>query len=331
MVITVEPLALAASLSILATVFLLFMGFGARNRSAEAMAQRLDSLSQESSEAGGAQSGQEPALRRRPRGSLVGRNALLALFGGSEQVALDLSRAGIPLRVSEYYVIRWGLALVLFLAPLIFNRGIIGLAFALILVVVGFMLPRFYVSSKRKARLTKINAQLVELLGSVSNSLKSGYALMQSFEFAAQQLHPPLATEVKQMLRETSLGKSAEEALNSFGQRIDSADLDMVLTAINIQRAVGGNLGEILDNVSFTMRERERIRGDIRTLTAQQRMTGIIIGGLPVGMGALFMFINPEYMSLLFTETVGRLMLLAAIGLELMGIFAMKRILAIDV
>ena len=133
------------------------------------------------------------------------------------------------------------------------------------------------------------------------------------------------------MVRDANLGMSGEDALDAMGERIASADLDMVLTAINIQRAVGGNLAEILDNVAFTMRERERIRGEITTLTAQQRMTGIVIGGLPVGMGALFMVINPAYMGLLFTETAGRIMLAAAVGLEVVGAFSMKRILNIEV
>lgn len=327
-----DPLPLAAALSILLTVFFLLMGLGIkRSHGLDAMAQRLQSLRQPGTEGPVIQKGQEPLLRQRSYSGLPGLSPLLANFRGSQRVALELERAGIPLRVGEYYMIRWLLAFVLFLIPLVVNRGIIGLVFAVILGVMGFMLPQAYVSSKRKGRLAKINAQLVEMLALVSNSLKSGYGLMQSFEFAAQQLRPPLAIELKRMLRETSLGKSGEEALLGLGQRINSPDLDMVLAAINIQRAVGGNLAEVLSNVSFTMRERERIRGEVRTLTSQQRMTGIIIGGLPIGMGALFMLINPDYMGLLFTETVGRIMLLAAVGLEVMGILAMKRILAIDV
>src|SRR3970040_2215470 len=153
---------------------------------------------------------------------------------------------------------------------------------------------------------------MVEMLGMVANSLKSGYGLMQSFEFASKQLEAPMATELKRMIRDANLGMAAEDALAAMGERIDSADLDMVLTAINIQRSVGGNLAEILESVSYTMRERERIRGEIMTLTSQERMTGIIIGGLPIGMGALFMLINPDYMGLLFTTTGGRSFFLAA-------------------
>ena len=154
---------------------------------------------------------------------------------------------------------------------------------------------------------------------------------MQSFDFAAKQMRPPLALELRRMLREANLGMSAEDALNSLGERIASPDLDMVLTAINIQRNVGGNLSEILETVAATMRERERIRGDVRTLTAQQTMTGIIIGGLPVGVGLLFMLINPAYMSLLFTDPIGRALLLGAIVLEAVGVMVIKRVMVIDV
>lgn len=133
------------------------------------------------------------------------------------------------------------------------------------------------------------------------------------------------------MLREGTLGMSAEQALFALGQRVDSRDLDMVITAINIQRSVGGNLAEILDNVAFTMRERERIRGEINTLTSQQRLTGIVIGALPVFMFAIFMVINPGYMSLLFTTMAGRGIMGTAIVLEILGYFTIKRIVAIEV
>jgi tight adherence protein B len=327
-----EPLALIAAVCILTAVSLVVFGLGRKDNAATAaMAERLESVQErQPEEEEGQQEGQE-FLRIRSYSDLPGLSAILSQFRGSEKAAVELERAGIPLRVGEYYMIRWGLALAFFVAPLLFNRSAFGLLFAVILAVVGYMLPARHVAGKKKARFKKINAQLVELLGLVSNSLKSGYALMQSFEFAADQMQPPLATELKRMLRETGLGRSAEDAILDMGSRINSPDLDMVIMAINIQRSVGGNLGEILNNVSFTMRERERIRGEIRTLTAQQRMTGIVIGGLPIFVGGLFMLINPDYMTLLFTETAGRAMLVIAVALEGAGVLVMKRVLAIEV
>jgi tight adherence protein B len=237
----------------------------------------------------------------------------------------------VPLRVGEYYIIRWVAAIGFLAIPWVFSQGIYAIVLSIGMAVLGYSLPAIWLGSKIGSRSRRINAQLVEMLGMVANSLKSGYGLMQSFEFASKQLDPPLAVELKRMLRDANLGMSGEDALQALGERISSPDLDMVLTAINIQRAVGGNLAEILESVAFTMRERERIRGEIVTLTSQQRLTGYIIGGLPVGMLLLFLVINPSYMSLLFTTFPGRLILLASACLEVLGAFSMKRILAIEV
>lgn len=258
-------------------------------------------------------------------------SSLLAGMGSSEATALQLERAGVPLRVGEYYMIRLVAAVVLFLVPLVFGISLFNLFIALVLAAIGFLAPTQWLNNKRNKRTERINAQLVDMLGMVSNSIKSGYGLMQSLEFAGSQLPAPLGLELRRMLREATLGMTSEAALGAMGKRIDSSDLDLVLTAINIQRAVGGNLAEILDNVNYTMRERERIRGDIATLTAQQKLTGIVVGGLPVFMFIVFMVINPGYMSVFFEKSIGHLILLVATGLEVMGYLAMKRIMAIEV
>jgi len=270
-------------------------------------------------------------LKQRSYSGFPVLSAFLAQFKGSEKVALQLERAGLPLRVGEYYMIRWGVAALFFVLPLVFAQSLLMLLVAAGAGLVGYMVPAFWISAKRKGRMTRNNAQLGEMLGLVSNSLKSGYGLMQSFEFAAKQMQPPLALELRRMLREANLGLSAEDSLNAMGERIDSKDLDMVLIAINIQRTVGGNLAEILDQVASTMRERERIRGEIVTLTSQQKMTGIVIGGLPVMMFLIFMVMNPGYMSLLFTEMAGRVMLAMSVGLEFLGYLTIKRIMAIEI
>jgi tight adherence protein B len=259
---------------------------------------------------------------------------LSAFFGslkGSEAVAVTLEQSGVPLRVGEYYMIRWVCAAVFFISPLVFGLTLFDFGVGLGTGVIGYWLPSQWLSGKRKKRMTRIVSQLVDLLGMVSNSLKSGYGLMQSFEFASKQLPDPLGQEIRRMLRESTLGMAAERALAALGQRLQSSDLDMVLTAINVQRAVGGNLAEILDKVAFTMRERERIRGEISTLTAQQKMTGIVIGGLPIFMFGIFMLLNPSYMSLLFTTTTGRILMVGSVVMEVMGYFSIKRIMAIEV
>ncbi len=253
------------------------------------------------------------------------------LFGGSrgvENTALELDRADIPLRVGEYIALRFAIAIVLTLVALVLTKQVYV---ALPMGIIGYFLPRWYVHSRRKGRQAKMNAQLVEMLGLVANSLRSGYGLLQGFEFASRQLAPPLGVEIKRMLQETSLGVNAEVALQSLGERVSSPDMDMVITAITIQRTVGGNLASLLDGVSYTMRERERIRGDVKTLTSQQRMTGMIIGALPIFLGLLFFAINPDYMAVLFTEMVGQVFIVVAVMLEILGIVTIRAILALDV
>jgi tight adherence protein B len=267
-------------------------------------------------------------LRGRDPGKLGPFAKLLGTSRGVESAALELDRADIPLRVGEYMALRIAMGFVFLLMAFILTKMIY---IAPPMWVVGYFLPRWYVHSRWKGRQAKMNAQLVEMLGLVANSLRSGYGLLQGFEFASRQLAPPLGTEIKRMLQETSLGVHADVALQSLGERVRSPDMEMVITAITIQRTVGGNLAQLLDGVSYTMRERERIRGDIKTLTSQQRMTGIIIGALPIFLGLLFFFINPDYMGVLFNETVGRVFIAVAVGLEVLGIVTIRAILALDV
>jgi tight adherence protein B len=267
-------------------------------------------------------------LRGRDPGKLGPFAKLLGTSRGVESAALELDRADIPLRVGEYMALRFAVAAAFLVLTFILTK-MVYIAFPL--GVFGYFLPRFYVRSRRKARQAKMNAQMVEMLGLVANSLRSGYGLLQGFEFASRQLAPPLGAEIKRMLQETSLGVNADEALQNLGERVSSSDMEMVITAITIQRTVGGNLAQLLDGVSYTMRERERIRGDIKTLTSQQRMTGIVIGLLPIFLGLLFFAINPGYMSLLFTETMGQVMVMIAAGLEVLGVFTIKAMLALEV
>ncbi|HZP26265.1 MAG TPA: type II secretion system F family protein [Dehalococcoidia bacterium] len=250
---------------------------------------------------------------------------------GAEAMQEELEKAGLPLRASEFYMIRYAAAVVGFLAAILLLRSATGVVLGVPFGMGAFFIPGIYVRLKKRSRMRKIDSQLGELLTFVSNSLKAGYGLMQGLEFASRQLRDPIAEEIRHTLRDASLGMAAEESINGLGRRLESADMDMVVTAINIQRSVGGNLAEILDNVAFTMRERQRIRGEIRTLTAQQQISGYIVCALPIFVGAAFFLLNPSYISLLFTESLGRVMLAIAAGLQVLGIVIIRRIVNIEV
>jgi tight adherence protein B len=324
-----EPLALLVALAVMAAVVLLVVGVSQmRGSGGRALSRRLEKFS--TGEAGQPSGGRgdESLLRSTDSGKLGPLAGILGGSRGVESSALALERAGIPLRVGEYMTIRFALALILLLVTFMLTRNVL---IALPMAPIGYFLPRWYVGSRRRQRQAKINGQLEEMLTLVSNSLKSGYGLMQSFEYASRQLAPPLADEIKRMIQEANLGAGAEAAIEALAERIASPDMEMVVTAIAIQRSVGGNLAQTLDNVAYTMRERDRIRGEIRTLTSQQRMTGVIIGGLPIFVGGIMFAINPDYMLPLFTHSVGKILLLMAVGMEALGIVLIRSLLSFEV
>jgi tight adherence protein B len=323
-----QPLALAVALAVMATVVLVVVGISQIRGSRQGiLGRRLEQFTQgETSRP--RSGGDESLLRPADRGKL---GPLAGLLGGSRQVesaALALERAGIPLRVGEYMALRITVATLFVLVTFLLTRNVL---IALPVGVVGYFLPRWYVGSRRRRRQARINGQLEEMLTLVSNSLRSGYGLLQSFEYASRQISPPLADEIKRMLQEANLGAGAEAGIQGLAERIASPDMEMVVTAIAIQKSVGGNLAQTLDNVAYTIRERDRIRGEIKTLTAQQRMTGVVIGALPVFVGLIMFAMNPDYMTPLFTETVGKVLLLVAAGLEVLGIFLIRSLIAFEV
>jgi tight adherence protein B len=273
------------------------------------------------------------ALRRAP----IVAGFLRGIVSGSwlERIERELQRADSKLQPMDYIALRVLLAGVGFVGPFLYFSNsmgtVTGFVLGLIGGAIGFFLPMWWISNRRQSRNRKLEEQLPETLSLVSNSLKAGFGLLQSLDLAADQMDHPVATELKTAIHEMNVGSSVEEALIALNERTESYDLDLVVTAILVQRSVGGNLSEILETVAATMRERIRIRGEIKTLTAQQTLTGIIIGLLPVAVGSLFMVISPEYMTVLFTENAGRIALGVAVVLESIGLIIIKRILAIEV
>lgn len=267
-----------------------------------------------------------PSLRQRGAVRFGGINVISGTVAA--RWVMDLERAGLTLKAREYLSLRIVVGVILMA---------IGFSFspipqlAIVLLPVGFLAVGLWVKRRKGSRRRKLEAQLVEMLQMLSSGLRAGFGLIQALDASAEQAPAPLSIELRRMLRDTAMGASVEGALEALNDRIGSPDFDIVITAIMIQRAVGGNLAEILDNVAHTMRERERIRGEIRTLTSQQRLTGYVIGGIPFGLGTAFMVISPEFTSLLFTDPLGRMMLTAGLVLEGMGFFVISKIVNIEV
>lgn len=249
-----------------------------------------------------------------------------------------LSRADIKLRVSEYIVLvilsAIGTAAA---AYFLLNQSII---LVLVGLLVGMRIPRWYLGFAANRRMNTFNDQLGDTLNLWVNALRSGYSVLQGMETIATELPPPVSVEFERVVQEVRLGLSVEQALNNMYRRVPSEDLDLVITAVNIQREVGGNLAEVLDTISFTIRERVRIKGEIRTLTAQGRISAWIISLLPVALALLLYSINPDYVSQLWIQERPFLLpgipcgwLVIGIGGLMIGLgaFAVQKMIQIEV
>lgn len=240
---------------------------------------------------------EEGASRQSVREAVAQRlDNVLARRGIAGSIRAQLRKADLKLTVSEYLLMHLVLAGVLGLLGFLV-RGALGGGLG---VIAGLFGPRIFVSVRQNKRLNDFNNQLSDILNLWVNSLRAGYSVPQAMEAVAKEAPPPANVEFKRVVAEISIGVPMEIALENMISRIESEDLDLVFTAVNIQREVGGNLAEILDTISETIRERVRIKGEIRTLTASGRATGTIIGLLPIGLAILLMVINPQYMGQLF-------------------------------
>lgn len=256
-----------------------------------------------------------------------------------EPIRERISKSDIKLRVSEY------IPLVIIsafatsgLAYFVMNQNWI---IAILGFFIGLQIPKFVLSNSAKRRMQSFDRQLGDTLNLWVNALRSGYSVLQGMETIATELPPPVSKEFERVVQEVRLGLSLGQALDNMYRRVPSEDLDLVITAVNIQREVGGNLAEVLDNISFTIRERVRIKGEIRTLTAQGRVSGWIISLLPLALGGLLYMINPEYVSELWVQAgpwvwpdlipCGWLVLGFSLMMIGAGAFAIRKIVDIEV
>lgn len=253
--------------------------------------------------------------------------AVLSASARGERMRLDLLRADVKLRVGEYQAIRvtmagagFAIATMLGHSLIIAGVGAIG----------GYLLPGILVGMKRKKRLGLLNTQVVDALDLIATSLRSGFSFLQGLEAVRHEMPAPLSEEIGRTLREISLGASTEDALLDLVYRTGDADLRLAVTAVLVQRRVGGNLAEVLTNIGQTLRERIRIRGEINTLTAQARGSGMIVGCLPIGLGVLLYIMNPDYMSVLLNHPTGRLMLGVAIVSQVTGFVLIRKLIEVD-
>ncbi|HWI63998.1 MAG TPA: type II secretion system F family protein [Symbiobacteriaceae bacterium] len=244
----------------------------------------------------------------------------------SNKLGVRLLRADWKLRPAEFLVMQ-GLA-----------AGT-GLGVALILskgmwwffMLAGWLAPHFLLARSEKNRLKTFNLQLPDALSIIANALRSGYSFLQAMDVVSREMPDPIAKEFSLVLRETRVNIPVEEALFNLVGRIKSADLDLMVTAVSIQRQVGGNLAEVLDKISGTIKDRIRLQGEIRTLTTQGRFSGWIVSLLPIGLAVMFQVISPGYLTPLVTNPIGWFLVVVGVVMQGIGIFMIRNMVNLEV
>jgi tight adherence protein B len=238
-----------------------------------------------------------------------------------------LTRADVPMTAAEYTLIILGAALL----GLLLGWWRLGPLFGVIFAVAAAYLPVFYLRRRESRRRQQFTEQLPDVLSLLVGSLRAGHGLNQALERVAGQVPPPAAVEFTRLIRAVSLGVPVQQGLNDMTHRVGSDDLDLIVTAMNVQFEMGGNLAQTLDTIGDTIRDRIRIKREIQVMTSQQRLSGIILVAIPPVLVVIMSIINPEYMRRLFDPGITRILLVLAILSQILGILIMRRILEIEV
>lgn len=309
-------------------VLLVVLGLGSRPKDMDDISRRLERYADRDvvQGGGGRRRGTSPK-------ELLDRltDGLGVLMGRSERtgkLAEDLAKADLKLKPSEWVLGVAGVGVALgflialrFANPVLFVIGPVAAYFGS-----GFAL-RF----KQHRRIRAFDKQLGDTIILLSNALKAGYSFAQAIATVSKTASPPIGDEFARATREMALGISVDDALNHMVKRNESEDFDLMVTAVQIHRVVGGNLAEILDTIAYTIRERVRIKGEIRTLTAQARASGWIITILPIALAGILSLISPDYFNPMFHQTLGIIMLLIGGFSMAVGFAAIQKIVKIEV
>lgn len=262
--------------------------------------------------------------------------SILPISESTRRTSLELQQAGWSIKVNEFHLLRFLCALVfmfvgLFVLKELGSTSVVVTASAVLLSgLVGSSLPTRYARRRKAARMAAIEKALPDVLSSMAKSLRAGAGLLQALSYASDEAPPPLGPEIARTLRDLHLGISPEAAFDNLSKRVGSSDLDIAITAMMIQRTVGGNLSEILTNVCNTIRERQTIKAEVGVLTARQKLTGNLVAMLPVVLAVFYLGVNSDVAGLLFTTTAGNISLVVGIFFELLGLFIIRRLAVIE-
>ena len=320
-----EPMTLAVAGVAAMAIFLIAIGIATAG-SGSAVSTRLEryAAGKETKKASTGQGGLQEMIAQSVALAQLNRVVEQRDFGAN--LAREIARADLKIKVSEFLGI-WAASIVG--VPFIFVALSLGLPalrnpIALLIgVIIGFLLPRMWLGRRKGGRLNAFNKQLPDTITLLANALRAGSSFLQGIELVVRESRPPISTEFGRVIREVNLGLPFEQALENMVRRVRSDDLELMATAISIQHTVGGNLAEILDSIAYTIRERVRIKGEIKTLTAQQRLSGYVVGFLPIGLAGFLFVAAPNFMEPMFANPPAVLGLPAGVVILIVGGFMM--------
>ncbi len=272
--------------------------------------------------------GSHPGARRRLRlpalslpGRIMGRRYM-------ERLRSDLVKSGLPLRAEEIVGLDVLSGVIGFTIGILLFRK---LPLAILTGILAFILPEIWVQRAKRRRASKVEAQLLDGLVVIASALRAGHSFIQALEIVSQELAPPLSLEFGKVMRESRVGLPIDEALANLVKRVDSKDLELVVTGVLIQRQVGGNLAQVLDNIGDTISKRIKMRARVRVLTAQGRMSAWVVSLLPFFLAAFIFGMYPDFGRIMLVSPIGVGMLVAGAILLFIGIMLIRKLVNVDV
>lgn len=317
------------AVSLICTIFvllilILLLEYRSRNR--QALARRMRYY------AGDMDVQEKPKARKtlaeRFRELLRSGGKLLSNIRHARGLDFKMQQAGIPLLGTEFLILLGiSMAVAFVVGSFVSSRLHVGVLAALGVAMAEWAYVLFRID-RREAAFTN---QLGDCLMMVANAMRAGFSFLQAMDLISKEMEPPMSEEFKHVMRDINLGASVERALDDMDKRVNSPDFSLVVTAVLIQQQVGGDLAHILDTISETIQDRIRMRREVRTLTAQGRMSGWVLAALPIVTGLLISSISPGYMDPLFNDRWGHIAIAIAAVMEIVGFFVIQRIVDIDV
>ncbi len=309
-------------------VFWMLLGTGARLRRDREIGARMRAAARVPGAQPEARDKANSAVAWLPTGVVDFGGKVASKAGFSENLGHQLEQGGLPLTTGEFVTITvlagfaGGIVGAILLQSIVFVMGVAGVA---------AVVPWGIMKMAIRRRVTRLHNQLPDVMTIMASSLRAGHSFLQALDTVAKEIPEPGAEEFNRAVAEIRLGRSVEDALQAMADRVGNEDFQWAIMAVNIQREVGGNLAEILDTVADTVRERATIRRQVDVLTTEGKLSAYVLIGLPFAIAFYMATVNPDYISLLYTTSLGRVMLIGACTLMAVGIFWMRRIVKIDV